>query len=69
MLLTPQHRRSARVASRMQKTVQQEFNERVANGTMTKEELLNAPTCLRSFDEAEEAILAQGKSKSNDLKK
>ena len=41
----------------MQKTVQQEFNERVANGTMTKEELLNAPTCLRSFDEAEDAIL------------
>ena len=69
MLLTPQHRRSARVASRMQKTVQQEFNERVANGTMTKEELLNAPTCLRSFDEAEEAILAQGKFKPKDLKK
>ena len=59
MLLTPQHRRSARVAARMQKTAQQEFNERVANGTMTKEELLNAPTCLRSFDEAEDAILAQ----------
>ena len=59
MLLTPQHRRSARVAARMQKTVQQDFNERVANGTMTKEELLNAPTCLRSFDEAEDAILAQ----------
>ena len=69
MLLTPQHRRSARVEARMQKTVQQEFNERVANGTMTKEELLNAPTCLRSFDEAEEAILAQNKFKSNDLKK
>ena len=59
MLLTPQHRRSARIAARMQKTAQQEFNERVANGTMTKEELLNAPTCFRSFDEAEDAILAQ----------
>ena len=57
MLLTPQHRRSARVAARMQKTAQQEFNERVANGTMTKEELLNAPNCLRNFDEAEDAIL------------
>jgi hypothetical protein len=59
MLLAPQHRRSARIEARMQKTVQEEFNERVANGTMTKEELLNAPTCLRSFDEAEDAILAQ----------
>ena len=66
MLLTPQHRRSARVASRMQKTVQQEFNERVANGTMTKEELLNAPTCLRSFDEAEDAILAQSDEESDE---
>ena len=59
MLLTPQHRRSSRVAARTRMTAQQEFNERVANGTMTKEELLNAPTCLRSFDEAEDAILAQ----------
>ena len=57
MLLTPQHRRSARVEARMQKTVQQDFNERVANGTMSKEELLNAPNCLRNFDEAEDAIL------------
>ena len=66
MLLTPQHRRSARVAARMQKSVQQDFNERVANGTMTKEELLNAPTCLRSFDEAEDAILAQSDEESDE---
>lgn len=66
MLLTPQHRRSARVEARMKKTVQEEFNERVANGTMTKEELLNAPTCLRSFDEAEDAILAQSDEESED---
>ena len=66
MLLTPQHRRSARLAARMQKTAQQEFNERVANGTMTKEELLNAPTCLRSFDEAEDAILAQSDEDSEE---
>ena len=59
MLLTPQHRRSARVAARMQKTARQDFNERVANGTMTRTELLNAPKCLRNFDEAENAILAQ----------
>ena len=66
MLLTPQHRRSSRVAARMQKTVQQDFNERVANGTMTKEELLNAPTCFRSFDEAEDAILAQSDEESEE---
>ena len=66
MLLTPQHRRSARIAARMQKTAQQEFNERVANGTMTKEELLNAPTCFRSFDEAEDAILAQSDEESEE---
>lgn len=59
MLLTPQHRRSSRIEARMQKTVQQDFNERVANGTMSKEELLNAPKCLRNFDEAEDAILAK----------
>lgn len=57
MLLTPQHRRSARIESRMQKTAQQLFNEKIANGTMTKEELFNTPTCLRNFDEAEDAIL------------
>lgn len=59
MLLTPQHRRSARVEARMRKTAQQEFNERVMNGTMTKDELLRAPKCWRNFDEAEDAILAQ----------
>lgn len=59
MLLTPQHRRSARVAAKMQKTPQQAFDEKIANGTMSKEELLNAPKCLRNFDEAEEAILAK----------
>lgn len=57
MLLTPQHRRSARIESRMQKTAQQIFNKKIANGTMTKEELLNTPKCLRNFDEAEDAIL------------
>lgn len=72
MLLAPQHRRSARIEARMQKRVQKDFNERVANGTMTKEELLNAPKCLRNFDEAEDAILAQhntswcGKSQNNE---
>ena len=66
MLLTPQHRRSARVAARMRMTAQQEFNVRVANGTMTKEELLNAPTCFRSFDEAEDAILAQSDEESEE---
>ena len=60
MLLTPQHRRSARVAARMQKTAQQAFDEKIANGTMTRTDLLNAPKCLRNFDEAENAILAQG---------
>jgi len=35
------------------------FSERVANGKVTKEELLNAPDWLRDFDEAEDAILAQ----------
>ena len=40
----------------MQKA-QQLFNEKIANGTMTKEELENTPTCLRHFDEAEDAIL------------
>ena len=66
MLLTPQHRRSSRVAARTRMTAQQEFNVRVANGTMTKEELLNAPTCFRSFDEAEDAILAQSDEDSEE---
>ena len=57
MLLTPQHRRSSRVAARMQKEAQRVFNEKIANGTMSKEELLNTPKCLRNFDEEEDAIL------------
>ena len=58
MLLTPQHRRSSRVSRRAAaKTAQQIFDEKIANGTMTKEELENTPTCLRHFDEAEDAIL------------
>ena len=35
---------------------QQLFNEKIASGTMTKEELDNTPTCLRHFDEAEAEI-------------
>ena len=35
------------------------FSARVANGKVTREELLNAPEWLRDFDEAEDAILAQ----------
>ena len=66
MLLTPQHRRSSRVAARMQKTAQQAFDEKIANGTMTKEALLNAPKCLRNFDEAEDAILAQSDEEDED---
>lgn len=57
MLLTPQHRRSSRIESKMQKEAQRVFNEKIANGTMSKEELLNTPKCLRNFDEAEDAIL------------
>jgi len=57
MLLTPQHRRSSRVSRRaLTKTPQQIFDEKIANGTMTKEELESTPTCLRHFDEREEAI-------------
>ena len=36
---------------------QQLFNEKIASGTMTKEELERTPTSLRHFDEAEDAIL------------
>ena len=59
-------RRSSRVAARMQKTAQQAFDEKIANGTMTKEALLNAPKCLRNFDEAEDAILAQSDEEDED---
>jgi len=55
MLLTPQHRRSSRVSRRAAaKTAI--FDEKIANGTMTKEELERTPTCLRHFDEREFAI-------------
>ena len=58
MLLTPQHRRSSRVSRRAAtKTAQQIFDEKIASGTMTKEELERTPTSLRHFDEAEDAIL------------
>jgi hypothetical protein len=57
MLLTPQHRRSSRVSRRAAtKTPQQIFDEKIASGNMTKEELENTPTHLRHFDEREEAI-------------
>jgi len=57
MLLTPQHRRSSRVSRRAAtKTAQQIFDEKIASGNMTKEELENTPACLRYFDEREEAI-------------
>ena len=36
----------------------QEFDEKIASGKMTAEELANAPTALRHFDEAEDAIEA-----------
>ena len=38
---------------------QQLFNEKIANGTMTKEELENTPSCLRHFDELEATIYAK----------
>ena len=57
MLLTPQHRRSSRVSRRAAvKTAQQIFDEKIASGNMTKEELESTPACLRHFDEREEAI-------------
>ena len=43
-------------ASNSPKSEQQEFDEKVASGKMTAEELANAPTALRHFDEAEDAI-------------
>ena len=45
-------------ASNSPKSAQQEFDEKVASGKMTVEELANAPTELRHFDEAEDAIEA-----------
>jgi len=45
-------------ASNSPKSAQQEFDEKVASGKMTAEELANAPTELRHFDEVEDAIEA-----------
>ena len=45
-------------ASNSPKSAQQEFDEKIASGKMTAEELANAPTALRHFDEAEDAIEA-----------
>ena len=57
MLLTPQHRRSSRVSRRaLTKTAQQIFDEKIASGNMTKEELESTPTHLRHFDDDEFAI-------------
>jgi len=57
MLLTPQHRRSSRVSRRAAtKTPQQIFDEKIASGNMTKEELESTPACLRHFDDDEFAI-------------
>ena len=44
------------MAGNTPKSLQQEFDEKVASGKMTAEELANAPTALRHFDEAEQAI-------------
>jgi hypothetical protein len=44
------------MASNSPKSAQQEFDEKVASGKMTKEELENTPAALRHYDEAEEAI-------------
>ena len=38
---------------------QQLFDDKIASGTMTKEELENTPSCLRHFDELEAAIYAK----------
>ena len=67
MLLTPQHRRSSRVSRKAAiKTAQQIFDEKIANGTMTKEELESTHTSLRHFDEAEDAILGLSDEESED---
>ena len=44
------------MAGNTPKSLQEEFDEKVASGKMTAEELANAPTALRHFDEAEQAI-------------
>ena len=42
------------------------FDEKIANGTMTKEELESTPTSLRHFDEVEDAILGLSDEESDD---
>ena len=44
------------MAGNTPKSLQQEFDEKVASGKMTAEELANTPSALRHFDEAEQAI-------------
>ena len=44
------------MAGNTPKSLQEEFDEKVASGKMTAEELANTPTELRHFDEAEQAI-------------
>ena len=46
------------MAGNTPKSAQEEFDEKVASGNMTAEELANAPTELRHFDEMEDAIEA-----------
>ena len=44
------------MASNSPQSAQQEFDEKVASGKMTAEELENTPSALRHYDEAEAAI-------------
>ena len=44
------------MAGNTPKSAQQEFDEKVSSGKMTKEELENTPSALRHYDEQEEAI-------------
>ena len=46
------------MAGNTPKSAQEEFDEKVASGKMTAEELANTPSALRHFDEAEDAIEA-----------
>ena len=46
------------MASNSPKSSQEEFDEKVASGKMTAEELENTPSALRHYDEAEDAIEA-----------
>ena len=53
----PKDSRLVKTKNRWQ--AQQLFDEKIASGAMTMEELENTPTCLRHFDEAEAAIYAK----------